>query len=63
MYKQKLGINCDLFESFRSQFNTMLNSLVQEVNKKGRDGELSIKIKVSTTKEQKEDDFDEEAAE
>lgn len=53
MYKQRLGIFCDLFESFRSQFNTMLNSLLQEVYKKGRDGELSIKIKVSTTREQK----------
>lgn len=48
MYKEKFDINSSIFASLRDQFNVMLNCLIQEANTTGKEGELTVKLKVDT---------------
>ena len=50
-YSESLTINSELFADLRSQFNTYLSHLLQEANVSGKEGELSLKIKVTTATE------------
>ena len=48
MYTQRLGINSEVFDDLRGQFDVLLAALLQEANVTGKEGELSVKLKVKT---------------
>lgn len=57
MEEQKLKINseCKIFEPLIDEFNAALNSLIMIANESGKEGELTVKLKVKTINEQRFD--------
>lgn len=57
MYKQELTLssNCEIFKSLADEFNAALGALVMIANKDGREGELTLKLKVKTYTERRYD--------
>jgi len=48
-FKERLNIQSDVFSDFRSQFDVLLSALLQEANTTGKEGELTVKLRVDTT--------------
>lgn len=48
---ERLNIDSVIFDDMRDQFNVLLNALLQEANISGKEGELTLKLKVSTATE------------
>lgn len=53
--QQKLALNseCKIFEPLVKEFNVALNALVEAASKHGKEGELTLKLVVNATQEQK----------
>ena len=50
-FPARLNIQSDVFQDFRVQFDVLLAALLSEANTTGKDGELTVKLKVSTATE------------
>lgn len=53
MKGQRLNLACELFDSMRDEFESMLNTLLMMADKHGKEGELILKLKVGVTTERK----------
>jgi hypothetical protein len=50
-HEERLTIGSEIFDDMRDQFNVLLSALLQEANISGKDGELTVKLKVGTATE------------
>lgn len=51
--EERLTLDCEIFKSLRDETEAAINVLTYLAGKEGKEGELTLKLKVSTTTERK----------